>query len=62
MSRGSSSSVLGLLLMAASLVAEHGLLQSIGHVGSEVVAHGIGCPEACGLFPGQGMNPRLVHW
>ena len=31
----------------------------LGHVGSVVVAHGMSCPEARGLFLGQGMNPCL---
>ena len=24
--------------------------------------HGLSCPEACGIFPDQGSNPRLLHW
>ena len=26
------------------------------------MAHGLGCSEACGIFPDQGSNPRLLHW
>ena len=38
------------LIAVASLVAEHGL-QSAGSV---VVAHGLSCSAACGIFPDQG--------
>ena len=27
-----------------------------------VVAHGLSCPEACGIFPDQGLNPCFLHW
>ena len=27
-----------------------------------VVAHVLGCPVACGIFPDQGLNPCLLHW
>ena len=26
------------------------------------MAHGLGCSEACGIFPDQGLNPRLLRW
>ena len=26
------------------------------------MAHGLSCSEACGIFPDQGLNPRLLHW
>ena len=26
------------------------------------VAHGLSCRKACGIFPGQGSNPCLLHW
>ena len=29
--------------------------------GSAVVAHGLGCSVACGVFLDQGLNPHLVH-
>ena len=29
---------------------------------SVVVVHGLGCPSACGIFPGQGLNPCPLHW
>ena len=67
-----------LLTVVASLVAEHGLqahrlsscgtwasvvvargLQSTGPV---VVAHGLSCSAACGIFPDQGSNPCSLHW
>ena len=54
----SSCSEWGLLLLAvrrrliavASLVAEHGLQKS-WLAGSQVMAHGLSCPEARGIFP-----------
>ena len=43
------------------LVSEHGLqsrrLQQLWHAGSVVVAHGLSCSAACGIFPDQGLNP-----
>ena len=48
--------VLGLFLVAASrgyfLVAVHRL----SSVGSVVLAQGVCCPAACGIFPDQGLN------
>ena len=40
------------------------LLQSTGsrRAGSVVVAHGLSCSVACGIFPDQGSNPCPVHW
>ena len=35
---------------------------ALGLQGSVVVAHGFGCPEACGIFPDQGQTPRPLHW
>ena len=34
-------------------------LQSAGSV---VVAHGLSCSAACGIFPDQGLNPSPLHW
>ena len=67
-----------LLIAVASLVAEHGLqahgLQQLWHMGSAVVArgpqsagsvvvaHGLSCSAACGIFPDQGSNPCPLHW
>ena len=34
-------------------------LQSAGSV---VVAHGLRCSAACGIFPDQGSNPCPLHW
>ena len=48
----------GLLIAVASLFAEHRLWNA----GSVVVAHGLSCSEACGIFPDQGGNPCLLHW
>ena len=40
------------------------LLWSTGstHAGSVVVAHGLSCSAACGIFPDQGSNPCPLHW
>ena len=40
------------------------LLRSTGsrRAGSVVVAHGLSCSAACGIFPDQGPNPCLLHW
>ena len=70
--------VLGLLIVVASLLVEHGLqacrLQQLWHkgsvlvahglqsAGSVVVAHGLSCSAACGIFPGQGSNLCPLHW
>ena len=45
------------LRCAASLVVGSGL-QGAGLV---AVAHGLGCPEAYGIFPGQGLNPCPLY-
>ena len=54
-----------------SLVAAHGLLiavasrcraQALGLWTSVVVAHGLSCPAACGIFPAQGSNLYALHW
>ena len=39
------------------------LLRSTGsrRAGSVVVAHGLSCSEACGIFPDQGSNPCPLH-
>ena len=29
---------------------------------SVVVAHGLSCSAACGIFPDQGSNPCPLHW
>ena len=55
-----------LLIVVASLVVEHGLqargLQYLWHTGSVVVARGLSCSEACGIFPDQGSSPCPLHW
>ena len=43
---------------AGSVVVDLGL-QSAGSV---VVAHGLSCSAACGIFPDQGSNPCLLCW
>ena len=70
--------VLRLLIAVASFIVEHGLkgrgLQQLWHAGSVVVArelqstgsvvvaHGLCCFAACGIFTGQGSNPCALHW
>ena len=62
----SLGAVCRLLREVASLVAGHRLkahgLQQLQHVGSVVPARGLSCSEACGIFPDQGSNLRLLHW
>ena len=40
------------------------LLRSTGsrRAGSVVVAQGLSCSAACGIFPDQGSNPCPLHW
>ena len=40
------------------------LLRSTGSrcAGLAVVAHGLSCSAACGILPGQGLNPCPLHW
>ena len=70
--------VLGLLIEVASLLEHRLQargLQSLQHTGSGllargpqsapasgVVAHGLSCSTACGIFLDQGSNPCLLHW
>ena len=42
----------------ASVVAVSGLWNG----GSILVAHGLSCSEACGIFPDQGLNLCPLHW
>ena len=37
-------------------------LQQLQRVGSVVVAHGLSCSAACGIFSDQGLNWCLLHW
>ena len=41
-----------------SVVVARGLWST----GSVVVAHGLSCSAACGIFPDQGLNPCPLHW
>ena len=66
-----------LLIVVSCLGAEHGLWGAgasvaVAHgsvfvapglwsTGSVVVAHGLSCPSACGIFLDQGLNPCLLH-
>ena len=44
--------------LKASVVVAPGLQGS----GPVVEVHGLSCSTAHGIFPGQGSNPRLLHW
>ena len=57
-SRGWALAVTRRLLAVASLVAECGLC---GVQASAVVAHGLSCPVACGIFLDRESNPRPLH-
>ena len=72
-SRAYSSVVMhGLLIEAASLVAEQCCGFNVGargavaprlqSIGSTDMAHGFSCSSACGIFPDQGSNLCLLHW
>ena len=63
--------VFGLLMLGASLAVAQGLQASwtsvvavpgLQSTSSVVVAHGLSCFTECGIFPDQGLNPRLRHW
>ena len=52
-------------LRCAGLLLSRPLLlwsTSSRHAGSVVVAHGLSCSTACGVFPDQGSNPCPLHW
>ena len=51
--------VRGLLIAEAFLVAKHRLQ---ARVGSVVVAHGLSCSTACGIFLDQRSNPCPLPW
>ena len=60
-----------LLIAVASLVAEHRLwgtqasvaaAPGLSSTGLIVVAPGLSCSKACGIFVDQGWNPSLLHW
>ena len=36
--------------------------QSLGHMGSVLVSHGLSCSGACGIFLDQGLNTNPLHW
>ena len=54
----SSSRCVGLSLSRPLLLWSTGSRRS----GSVVVAHGLSCSAACGIFPDQGSNPCPLHW
>ena len=60
----------GLLIAVASLVDAQALRMQasvtaawmIQSAGSVVVAHGLSCSAAYGIFPDQGSSPHPLHW
>ena len=52
--------------MRASVVVARGLSscgsRALGAWASVVVAHGLSCSAACGIFPDQGSNQCPLHW
>ena len=48
-----------LLLAAGSPVVEHRLE---GSWASVILAHGVSCSQACGIFLDQGLNSCPLHW
>ena len=54
----SSSRCAGLLLSRPLLLRSTGSRRA----GSVVVAHGLSCSVACGIFPDQSSNPCPLHW
>ena len=63
---GLSLVVCRLLAVLASLFVEHELqahmLQRLHHLDLVVVAYGLSCPAASGIFLDQGWNPCPLHW
>ena len=54
----------GLWGAGASVAVAHGsvfVAPGLWSTGSVVVAHGLSCPSACGIFLDQGLNPCLLH-
>ena len=56
----SPAAIHGLLSAVASLQQTMG--SGLESTGSVVVAHGLSCSAACGIFPDQGLNLHLLHW
>ena len=66
-----SSCGMQLLIVVASLVAEHRLqgmpasvvvIHGLQSTGSIAVVHGLFCPTACGIFLDQGSNQCPLQW
>ena len=54
--------VYGLLVSSSRLRASGVAVLGLQSKGSIAVAHGLSCSTACGTFPDQGSNPRLLYW
>ena len=50
------------LLLLWSTGSRHEGFSSCGARASVVVAHGLSCSVACGIFPDQGLNLCPLHW
>ena len=50
------------LLLLWSTGSRHKGFSICGVRASVVVAHGLSCSAACGIFPDQGSNPCPLHW
>ena len=62
-STGFTSQWFILLRSAGSRMLRRQQLWLLGSRADSVAkAHGLRCPEACGIFPGQGLNSCLLHW
>ena len=70
-SRGCSLMAIRGLFIAVTSLVEHGIsgawatvavIPRLWSTGSVIVAHGLGCPGACGIFSDHGSNPYLPHW
>ena len=55
---GSGVNGLQWLQYTGSVVAASGLWSA----STKVAARSFSCYAACGIFPDQGLNPRLLHW
>ena len=63
MSRGYSSlRYVGFSLRALGARASGVVARRLWSAGSVIVAHGLSCSAACGIFADQGSNPCPLHW
>ena len=60
--KGYSTAEVHRLLLLQNISPRTCKLQELWQAGSIVVAHGLSCSAACGIFMNQGLNPCLLHW